>query len=334
MSVPKFVKYINLSIANDRLGDADNLPELIPAVIDEQFEKAVIKNANKYSICIERMEISSTAIPMYPPTPADPAAMETYTWRYNANVGIGKNHDNLYTQDVNRFGIAIGEMDDINQIPLVAGIALLLPRTLAIGDVYSVSELLAKINEFGGDDLNVVLGADTRVKMVVTKAPRFAVVLGSDLANLLGLPKVLLMAPGEVAIGRRFGQDNNKAFKGEYSIFDRYIRARNIMIESDLPIESDVLGSGLANIMTDFRIPSSYSISSDVARPEENTLSISPPQAIVYEPKIRRFLDFLSPIELSRMRIQAYYQSYDGAVHEWELAPGGFWAIKFGLYLK
>ena len=350
MSVPKFVQYINLSKYNNNLPSADGVGESTNAEINTDWGQPIIKNANKYSICIERMEISGTSIPILPYD--DDLGNSTVTFESN-NTMPGKANDTTMSFQIGDWQIGVGEVVDVAGVQdgVIAG-TIANPNPIDIGQIFSIGELIETVNSVNTILINdgsiakfhCSISRNGFVRLSFNKFPKYYVVFGRRLAQLFGVPQIFRMTEAETIakVGVNWNDSTEtKVLEGNVSVFDRCIRNRSILIESDLPIVSDIIGQGLANVITDFVFPTDYTQSyqgtsdpTDETESDRVNISYPPPQRIVYTPSIRRFLEFQSPIEISRIMIRANYVSFNGVIHRWTLRPGEFFAIKLGLYLK
>ena len=369
MSVPKFVQYINLRVSNNEYPtDPQETPSsTIPAVIEQDWNKPIIKNANKYSLAIERLEISSSAVPMYPAKDAVVAEETLLPVFPPAPAPVYKVNETTIPIEIGEWSIGCFEITDAIGLEFAPNY-----NSIPLPQVYSLAELLDVLNNIEDYTENLrrsildagvlpgnvikwetVIGVSPRlffrlqksgkIEVYFDQAPEFGLIFGKYLAQVLGIPQVISPSITEMKVKNwRWDSNNEWRYYGTSSCFDKAIRNKSLLITSDLPIISDIIGASRATVLTDFNLTTAYSQSVINTKLDGDpnqfvdpiTMTYNPPQEIVYEPKVRRFLEFSTNIEISRLRIHAYYVSYTGEVYDWLLRPGEFFALKLGLYLK
>lgn len=348
-----FFKSIAVSYYTDSVYNSGT--DLIKAEISRNFDQALVDVASNYVCAVERLEISSNAIPFYS-VPDDP---------YSAP------NSDYNQEDYNR--INIYWRGGVNNNVVVT-------NCFISGIYYSLADLIYDMNlsfkvAQGGDSLqftdgtwsldrsgcivfelisNSTYGASLSGYILTTSSP--------TLSSIFGIPYYTLnptitatewwslysqMDYAYIASNGLKGQ----RFKTKYSRIDTGNIPALIQLRSNLPLESDQVNQGKNNIVTDFSLTGASTVSQNYlttatlinanvwpAYYNDQDASygwgVNTNGMIVYVPNERRWLNFTAPTSVFNIDIWAEYVLNDGTSYQIMLPTGCKFSIKLGLYLR
>lgn len=111
----------------------------------------------------------------------------------------------------------------------------------------------------------------------------------------------------------------------------------HIIIQTNLPTNSDALGNVHLQVLTDFSSPSEYSNSLNYGA--NGTLirsgfTTNLRQKLIYTPSERRYLELIGDFPVNNVKLEAFYVNTDQIIKNVPLPIGGLFEIKLGFYLK
>lgn len=291
-------KYASVYVVHN---DYTKLNETIDATIQQSYTKPLIQDSSDYVCAVERMEINGNAIPFYDAVnPANNFQPESITLIDKAN-------------SANTTSTIIGS------------------------SAYSLSDLLNLLNAYryylpsDGTtvvNLNFTLDEDGFIHMIIKNASysftNFYVVIPKYLNKILGLSTV-------------FQLTGLKDCRSQYPRLDCGDQLNHIVLATNLNTISDSIGVAQANVLTDFAPETRYSNNlqyNDDGTLNRSSFSTNLRQKIVYSPTERRYLDLISPFNISFLRIEAFYVDDEGTSARVQLPYGCSFQVKLGFYKK
>lgn len=338
-----FFKDLNVTYWTNTLYNDSDIN--INATMEESFNNPLIDVASNYVCAIERMEISSNAIPFYD---ADTDPDNSFI-----DIDIGDNR----TDRVYYTNIYINLSNDVDILHATHVYKV-------IGKFYSLQDLitylqLSAVNTLSGIDLNgkFSLGSDGTImyqcyenfnsSFIYSNCIQFS---SRILASIFGLPTNNII--GEEWYSTYSQSDFSlypQIFKTKYSRIDAGNIPSTIQIGSNLPFESDQVNTAKVNIATDFALAFSASNSTNYNlvpatavnnnNSQKNIItgygwSFNNGGMIIYNPNERRWLNFSAPTPISQIRLSVLYITNDGISHQVVLPKGCKFSIKIGFYKK
>jgi hypothetical protein len=203
--------------------------------------------------------------------------------------------------------------------------AFLIESAYGLGDLLMYVEKQVNAAALGvtatADPLDLSIESSGKILMEFQDNDAFSITLPPRLNRILGLDTTgfTLAPPYEVA--------------SKYPRFDMGDELHLIRISSNLPITSDYAGQAKSNIITDVAVPSAFSggYANSIA---DDGVSMVSRQKLIYIPTNRRYLDILTPIPISNLRVTADYVMPDGTEVPVKLPPGGIFSLKLGFYTE
>lgn len=122
-----------------------------------------------------------------------------------------------------------------------------------------------------------------------------------------------------------------------YSRIDLGDDLDHIILQTNLPTNTDALGNVHLQVLTDFASPSAYSNSMGYGANGtivRANFSSNLRQKLIYTPYERRYLELLGDFPINNISIEAYYTNVDGDLKNVPLPLGGIFEVKIGFYLK
>lgn len=344
------VSYYTNTIYNDSL-------ENIDCVMDNNFNQPVLDNAKNYVCAIERLEVSSNAIPFYD-VDNDPDSLtqillvygtyqssKIYFCTNNTNIGFAATFWELRGIYYSLQHI----IDDLNAYDL---------REHGYPDAVTgeIQPLVVWYLD-GGGCINAQI-TRSRFFGAMSVAQNFqnsGFVFDSNiLASIFGLPRIPTTLLAYHNLYSQHDLTNTYLhFKTKYSRIDAGRIPGIIQIRTNLPFESDQVNSAKFNIATDFNIIQGTSTSTGynlknqtITRATTLTFNSLVPVGsstawsfntggmIIYNPNERRWLNFSTPIPIYSIRLWVEYVTFDGTITQLLLPPGCKFSIKLGFYMK
>lgn len=298
--------YVSMSIRNDgnqdsplKIYDPTTTPDNhIEAIAITQFNAAIIDKASDFLVAIERMELNSNGIPFY-------------------DAG----------QDLKEVITIQSKIDgsEIDTDPLLDSAYSLthlfeILNTVSFIDPYDLSQFRCtfSISKDGFIILTLLDGQDFN-KVTIKFPRRLNMILG------IGTADQVQHTPSYTEVN------------SFYPRVDLGDDLDHIILQTNLPTNSDALGNAKLQVLTDFSVPSNYSNS--LAYGANGTLvkagfTSNIRQKIIYTPNERRYLELIGDFPIQDITIQAYYRSTDNLIKIVPLPLGGSFEIKLGFYLK
>jgi len=287
----------------------------LPAELQQNFDTPLLKNASEYLVAVERLEISTNAIPYY-----DPPEENTITNKAKS----------LLTGDREYFFIA--RIDIVNN---VVSANFQEPS-------YTIPGLIDNLNiQFqttgqGMQNWLLFISVEGFITLRLTVAEALAVaeiVFPTLLNNVLGL---------DFANIRPSTTPGFEDITSEFPRWDMGDLAPIIRLTGTLPVRSDRLGRGASNMLTDIanvRGPISFSksITADAGNNLISTttnFTTTPRQNLVYAPDRLRWLNMLNQTPITNIFIVAEYVFADGQSRRIQLARGGRFSFKLAFYKR
>jgi len=301
-----------MSVRNDGLQDfpdklyhVNTTPDnTMEAVAKTQFNAAIIDKASDFLCAIERMEVSTNGIPFYD---GDQLPREQITVRSRTNLLAAP----TVTPDLDT-------------------------------SCYSLTHLFEYLNSLVFNDPNG--GADFRCTFSVSKDGFIILTLldGKDFNQIqIEFPRRLNMILGlSTAVQEIDASLPPAPFTEAQSSFPRVDLGDDldhIILQTNLPTNSDALGNAKLQVLTDFSSPTQYSNS--MAYGANGTLvkagfTSNIRQKLVYTPNERRYLELVGDFPIQDIEIACWYISIDGTIKRVVLPLGGSFEIKLGFYLR
>lgn len=314
--------YVSMSIRNDGLQDpplytynVDTTPNnTINAVCTQQFNQPIVEKASDFLVAVERMELTLNGIPFYD---ADEVPRE--------KIVIKSRIDN-------------SEIDGPTLVDSAYSLTHLFDilNAVVLTDPYDLSEF--KVNYSINKDgfiLISLLNGKTFNQVEIQFPRRLNMILGMS-TNLI---------TGQIFVPQTVPPDpTNPPYTEASSTFPRTDMGDDldhIVLQTNLPTNTDSAGNAKIPILTDFSSPSNYSNS--LAYGTNGTLvkagfSSNIRQRVIYTPTERRYLELLGDFPIQDIEVQALYVSanYETLqnVKNIPLPIGGSFEIKIGFYLK
>jgi len=292
-------KYVTLTVSHQDFANQD-IP--IDAIIYETYPKPLIADSSDYVCAVERMEINGNAIPFYD--------------------SLNPLNNN---QPENIILVRRGFTDQTTSTPV--------DQT-----AYSLSHLFSILNGLtylapGTDDpitLKFTMDENGFINMHIEESAYsfddFTVVIPKFLNRILGL-----------SVANQLEDPDAKDCRSAFPRLDCGDQLNHIVLATSINTISDSIGVAQANVLTDFAPETRYS--NNLAYNDDGTFSASSfstnlRQKIVYSPSERRYLDLISPFNVSYIRVEAYYVDDDGNSARVQLPYGCSFQLKLGFYKK
>jgi len=287
----------NTGIQNGAVYTSNSADNVTNTQIETNFNIPIVDKASDYLVAVERMELSLNGIPFY-----DGTQGEVITIRSRLN----------------------------NALPV---------KTTAMDlTCWSLSHLLEQLGALEYTDPN----DDSKFDIVHTISADGIIIIGLQGGKTFDMlqveyPRVLNMILG-MSTDQQIG--DGTSYTEAESLFPRADLGDlldHIVIETNLPTNSDSLGNAKMNVLTDFSVPSTYNNSlsygpdGDLLR---SSFSTSLRQRVIYVPNERRYLDLLGDFPILNIQCQAHYVDINGNVRPVSIPLGGYFEIKLGFYLK
>jgi len=279
----------------------NNTNNLIEATVEKQFTRDIISDPSRFYVTVERFEINLNAVPFY-----SGGFVKILT-----SVGGG------------------GDPFNGAAIPLC----------------YSLRHLCREMNDIvvrGGVYNNLQFQLDVTGKIVIQWDQNHSIYLVSDLNDIFGMnvaanPVVIggisyeeITPPVPFVIGLVYSHESL------YPRLDCGDELNHVIVTTTLPVNSDVIGQQLINVITDVSVTIGYN--SDftlVNRAETGQAMSDPPRGkLTYEPTQRRFSRMDSRAPIQNVKIEAWYSNHRGQLARVRLGRGMGFAIKLGFYRK
>ena len=349
------VCYYTNTIYNDQL-------DAINAEMDESYNQPIIDNANNYVCAIERLEVSSNALPFYD-VQSDPEAKtsivhgQTTKYVTISMFDSGEDDASFGTLKWNLYGTYFSLqhlIDDLNEYTLnfyyttFDGIKQqAIYFSLDAGGCICVQILNSFIN-----------ASITGFNFAFSKF----IFSSSILASIFGLPKPIItnrLIESTLDYYTKYSQYDGSGeylkFKTRTSRIDAGNIPAIIQVRTSLPLESDQINTAKFNIATDFSLTQASSVSTsytlDKNTPVTDVPEITPKLSyinkvngmgwnfnvggmILYQPNERRWLNFNSSSPIFNIRIWIEYVTQDGTIAKVKLPYGCKFSIKLGFYQK
>lgn len=299
--------YVSMSIRNNGLKQTATVPgtysvqesadNFIEARAVTQFNAPICDKASDFLVAIERMEIATNGIPFYD---ADVTPRETIT---------------VKSRDTN---------DTFETDPLTQ-------------NCYSLSHLLEYLNTItftNPDTLNTFLCVFS-----VTKDGFVVCTLGGGetFEHIeLQFPRRLNLILG-LSTNEQINRPANVECESSFPRIDLGDDLDHIVLQTNLPTNTDALGNVKLAVLTDFSAPTAYSNSLAYGTNGSlirNGFSTNIRQRIIYTPNERRYLELLGDFPIQDIRIEAYYINLDDTIKIVPLPLGASFEVKLGFYLK
>jgi len=158
---------------------------------------------------------------------------------------------------------------------------------------------------------------------------------GRNFTNLqLEFPRRLNMILG-ISTAQQFATKTE--CDSSYSRIDLGDDLDHIVLQTNLPTNTDALGNVHLQVLTDFASPSAYSNSMGYGANGtlvRSNFSSNLRQKLIYTPTERRYLELIGDFPINNISIEAFYTNVDGDLKNVPLPLGGIFEVKIGFYLK
>ncbi len=202
---------------------------------------------------------------------------------------------------------------------------------------WSLSDLLAKLSAFDLRDPNT--NTDFSVVYAINQDGIIVISLeeGKNFDNLeIQFPRILNCILG-ISTARQVTPGTFSEAESLYPRTDVGDNLDHIIIQTNLPTNSDSLGNAKMAILTDLSVSSAYSNSlsygSDGAM-LRSSFSTNIRQRVIYTPSERRYLELLGDFPIQNIQCQVYYVNIIGENVPVPLPLGGYFELKLGFYLR
>ena len=296
--------YVSLSTRNNGLKGPTRtyLPDETPddtiiAKLSTDFKVPVVEKASDFIIAVERLELSLNGIPFYDATDDT----------VDHNIVVRSKVQQSLTQE-----------------------------TTLDANAYSLNQLIEELNalEFtdpnephGDFQVTFSLDADGFIQMFLPSPYTFETLqfeFPRVLNNILGISTTVQFTD----------QDWCKSL---FPRFDMGDDLDHLILETNLPTNTDALGNVKLPVLTDFAPPSVYSTS--LTKDDHNTFSLTGAvlnarQKVIYTPTEKRYLNLNGDFPIHNITIGVHYVNIDGKVKHVQLPVGGIFEVKLGFYLR
>lgn len=307
------VFYASYAVNNEDVTAAGDPGDDRDATIHVNYASPLVHKADDYVVAVERFEINLNGIPMYD-----------------------------------------GEGEHFSVTRRVDGVHSFVPFDGVVA--YSLPDLVQKLNahmlemynlqaDGGGRPfawfgaMSVSMSASGVVKIglpVLAGVPAWGAAFAFSLAGAPRLQRIIAIdtfdiAPFALAV-------LGPAVTAVYSIgprFDCGDPLSHLRITSNLPTVSDQIGQSKANVLTDLYFSKNIgggALLIDGPGPDLQNVSYSQRQKVVYNPAVRRYLNFRSTAPITDVLLQCEYVQPDGQSFPVPLPPGCEFSIKLGFW--
>lgn len=202
-------------------------------------------------------------------------------------------------------------------------------------NAYTLTHLFEVLNALSYEDPNT--NTNFRITYSISKDGFIIVSLldGRNFTNLqIEFPRRLNMILG-ISTAQQFGTKTE--CNSLYPRIDLGDDLDHIILQTNLPTNTDALGNVKLQVLTDFASPSAYSNS--LTYGANGTLirsgfSTNLREKLIYTPNERRYLELLGDFPINNITIEAYYVNLDEVIKNVPLPLGGLFEVKLGFYLK
>lgn len=236
---------------------------------------------------------------------------------------------------VSRFRIPLNTIPHNNEIlnavvlnPVGGGATI----NFDLNETFSIGAFFTQLNAMVGTSLNFIITDDGRAKIIYNNWSNFYITLDPRLANKLNFPLTL----GDIG----GGTTNGTSFTGSAVILDKTDQLDEIRLEiTGLPTQSEFISAVVEGfVISDFLPASSYSMSktgsNDTPLTESHTLTYTPRQDLILEPKVLRPINLVGSQPIYSMNIKAFAIYRDGSKNEIILAPDTVFSVKLEFLRK
>lgn len=272
----------------------------IRCTVNEVYRAPIVDKASDFIAAIERMELSTNAIPFYDSTPILTGGILGYERIYVVSRTPPYNSEYINVTD----------------------------------NAYSLSHLFELLNEYEFKDPNT--GNEFFVSFSIDKDGFIIMTLLNNFFDNLyfefprRLNQILGISPSQQLVG----SDQCISALPRIDLGDDL---DHIIIQTNLPTFSDSIGNAKLNVLTDFAPPTSYSNSLTYnfeGGLDEASFSTNIRQKLIYNPNERRYLELIGDFPINEISVQVFYQNTDNQIKPVNLTYGGSFEIKIGFYLK
>lgn len=303
--------YVSMGIRNTGYQDEPSLDydpvttpdRFINAIATQTFNAPIVEKASDFLVAVERMELHLNAVPFYD---ADQLPREFITVRSRLDENL------VYeTPDIDLSAFSVTHLLD-----LLGNVEYRVPETNAL------FRITYSINKDGFIIMTLLDNVD--FNMVQIEFP-------SRLNMILGLSTNQQLYQTDI------NQDPWVEAESWYPRADIGDDLDHVVLQTNLPTNTDALGNAHIPILTDFSVPTNYSNSlgygsNGVLVKQGFTSNIR--QRMIYVPNERRYLELVGDFPIQDLTISAWYRSVDGSIKKVPLCLGGSFEVKLGFYLK